>query len=55
MLSLVLFVFDVALRRIDLTVWLPARWSGLPPTMTPAKRAIRTNKSPPLRRDVVRR
>ena len=55
MLSLVLFVFDVALRRIDLTVWLPARWSGLPPTMTPAKRAVRTNKSQPPRRDVVRR
>ncbi len=55
MLSLILFVFDVALRRIDLTVWLPVRWTGLPPIIATTKRASRTNKSPPLRRDVVRR
>ncbi|MBM3970417.1 MAG: VWA domain-containing protein [Planctomycetes bacterium] len=28
MLALILFIFDVALRRIDLSVWLPAHWTG---------------------------
>ncbi|HLQ45191.1 MAG TPA: VWA domain-containing protein, partial [Planctomycetaceae bacterium] len=31
--ALILFVFDVALRRIDLQVWLPPRWRGPVSTM----------------------
>jgi Mg-chelatase subunit ChlD len=53
MLALMLFVFDVALRRIDLSVWLPARWSGSAAMIS--RQAVRIKKGSPEPHAVLRR
>jgi uncharacterized membrane protein len=45
MLAIVLFVIDVALRRLDLSVWLPSRWQVS--TESPTRVAIRKPPSRP--------
>ncbi len=53
MLALILFIFDVALRRIDLSVWLPARWEGTP--SMPSRKASRTENRRPTPQTSIRR